>query len=210
MHINKLIVNYVTKFIKNQSITLPLLVIVFGLLMFWFDAAPTDFLTVLLCLSLMGYLFHLKANPEPPIISFLNTPEHFKLPEYKTMGASGMDVYYVKNDTIEVNPLERVLIPTGLFISIPEGYELQVRPRSGLAWEKGITVLNSPGTIDCDYTGEIKIILVNHSKVPFSVSYMDSIAQLVLCKVEKAKFDIVDVLPPTKRGDGGFGHTNKL
>ena len=148
MDINKLIKNIMLKWFKNQALSLPIIIIVAALAMFWMDATGVNFLSALLSLVIIAYLFYLKDNPEPKVLTFVDTPEYFKLPEYKTAQASGMDVYYVKDARIEINPGDRALIPTGLFVDIPEGYELQARPRSGLAWNDGITVLNSPGTID--------------------------------------------------------------
>jgi dUTP pyrophosphatase len=131
------------------------------------------------------------------------------LPAYATEGSSGMDLRanLEKNQTIQ--PLERVLIPTGLFIALPPGYEAQIRPRSGLAIKQGITCLNTPGTIDADYRGEIKVILINLSQEPQVIQHGDRIAQMVIQKVEKATFSIADELETTERNAGGFGHTGK-
>jgi len=129
-----------------------------------------------------------------------------KLPEYKSEGSVGMDLY-AYNDYEEINPGEIKLIDTGLFIEIPEGYEAQVRPRSGLALNHGITVLNTPGTIDWDYRGEIKVILINLGRQKFIVRKNDRIAQMVVMKTERAVWKSVDELNETKRSSGGFGHT---
>ncbi len=129
------------------------------------------------------------------------------LPQYISDGAAGMDLYaYVEDDTI-IEPGKIELIPTGYAVKIPEGYEIQIRSRSGLALKNGIIVLNSPGTIDSDYTGEIKIILINLGKRDFIIKKYDRIAQMILNKVEKIQFVCTDTLPVTKRGNGGFGHT---
>lgn len=131
------------------------------------------------------------------------------LPEYKTSGSSGMDVRAAVESEIILESGSVGLIPTNLSVEIPEGYELQVRPRSGLAAKHGIGVLNSPGTIDEDYRGEVKIILFNFSKVPFTIFRGDRIAQLILSKVYKAEIVESDSLSDSERGSGGFGHTGK-
>jgi dUTP pyrophosphatase len=130
------------------------------------------------------------------------------LPAYATSGSSGMDVKAdLVNQQVILQPMERKLIPTGLFIEIPEGFEAQVRPRSGMAIQKGITCLNTPGTIDADYRGEIKIILINLSSEEQVIQHGDRIAQLVIQKIEKATWNQVDQLEVTQRNTGGFGHT---
>ena len=135
--------------------------------------------------------------------------KNIKLPAYKTSGSSGMDeMAYIKNRTT-IKPGETAIIPTGITLGIPKNYEIQIRPRSGLAAKKGISVLNTPGTIDSDYRGEIKIILINLSKKSFVVKSGDRIAQMVLCPVMKAKFKEIKNLSKTKRGKGGFGSTGK-
>ena len=135
--------------------------------------------------------------------------KNIKLPNYKTSGSSGMDlVAYIKNKII-INPGKSVMIPTGIAVAIPNNYEIQIRPRSGLAAKKGISVLNTPGTVDADYRGEIKIILINLSKKLFVVKSGDRIAQMILCPVAKGKFKEVKKLPRTIRGKGGFGSTGK-
>jgi len=129
------------------------------------------------------------------------------LPNYETINSSGLDLKAFIEEEIVLKPLERTLVPTGIFISIPSGYEAQVRPRSGLAAKHGITVLNSPGTIDADYRGEIKVILINLSNSEFVIKSGERICQLVFTKVEQINWFIVDTLDETIRGSGGFGHT---
>lgn len=129
------------------------------------------------------------------------------LPEYETAGSAGMDMRASLAEPVMIKPLQRVLIPTGLFIELPDGYEAQVRPRSGLAIKKGLSVLNSPGTIDSDYRGEIKVILINLSNESVIVNTGERIAQLVIAKYEKAEFTEVNDLSGSERGTGGFGHT---
>ena len=130
-----------------------------------------------------------------------------ELPKYETLLSAGMDVRANLTIPIELKPLERKLIPTGLFLEIQPGFECQVRPRSGLAFKKGITVLNSPGTIDADYRGEVGVILINLSNETFTVEHGERIAQLVFAKVEQIKFQQVSILTETQRGEGGFGST---
>ncbi|MDL2239428.1 dUTP diphosphatase, partial [Bacteroidales bacterium OttesenSCG-928-L14] len=129
------------------------------------------------------------------------------LPEYETEFSAGMDLRANLESPISLEPLERTLIPTGLFISLPKGFEAQVRPRSGLAIKKGITVLNSPGTIDADYRGEICVIIINLSKETFVINDGDRIAQMIISKHERADWNLVDNLDETSRGEGGFGST---
>ena len=129
------------------------------------------------------------------------------LPAYATAQSAGMDLRANIPESFTLQPLERRLIPTGLYIALPEGYEAQVRPRSGLALKKGITLLNTPGTIDADYRGEIGVILVNLSTEPFTITDGDRIAQLVIARYEQAQWQEVDTLDSTERGAGGFGHT---
>ncbi len=131
------------------------------------------------------------------------------LPAYATPGSSGMDIRASLELACQLEPFERVLVPTGLFIELPEGYEAQIRPRSGLAIKQGITCLNSPGTIDADYRGEIKIILINLSGEKQVVEHGDRIAQMIFQKVEKAGWEEVQLLESTQRNQGGFGHTGK-
>jgi len=132
-----------------------------------------------------------------------------ELPSYSTTHSAGMDLRAFLSEDIVLKPMERKLIPTGLFIEIPEGYEAQIRPRSGLALKKGITVLNTPGTIDADYRGEIGIILVNLSQEDFVISNGERICQMVVARHEKVTWEISDMLEETNRGEGGFGHTGK-
>lgn len=131
------------------------------------------------------------------------------LPEYQTKSSAGLDLRANLQSPILLEPNERILVPTGLFMDIEQGYEGQIRPRSGLALKSGITVINSPGTIDSDYRGEIGVILINHSKGNFLIKNGDRIAQIVFSKVEQAEFESVLILTETERGDGGFGHTGK-
>ena len=131
------------------------------------------------------------------------------LPEYATQGSAGMDIRAHLNAPVYLNPLERKLIGTGLFIELPKGYEGQVRPRSGLAIKYGLTCLNSPGTIDADYRGEVKVILINLSQEIQVVQPGDRIAQLVIHEVQRAKWKQVEIIEETERNDGGFGHTGK-
>ena len=131
----------------------------------------------------------------------------FEIPRYATPGASGMDLRANLSDSLVLNSMERRLIPTGIRLEIPEGYEGQIRPRSGLALKQGLTCLNSPGTIDSDYRGEINVLLVNLSGAPQTIQPGDRIAQLVFCPVAKASLQISDQLKTTERGEGGFGHT---
>ena len=132
-----------------------------------------------------------------------------ELPKYKTEGSSGMDLMALIENPITIKPQNSALIPTGLSIAIPEDTEVQIRPRSGLAAKLSISVLNTPGTIDSDYRGEIKIILFNHGKEEFTVNNNDRIAQMILMPVLKAEFEEVEELPKTIRGSGGFGSTGK-
>ena len=137
------------------------------------------------------------------VINKSNNP----IPEYTTPLSAGMDLRASLEESISVDAFNSRLIPTGLYIELPEGYEAQVRPRSGLALKYQITVLNSPGTIDADYRGEIGVILINHSDTPFIIEPGDRIAQLVFNKIEQAEFIEVEELSKTERGKGGFGHT---
>jgi dUTP pyrophosphatase len=141
-------------------------------------------------------------------IRVINQSRH-PLPEYATAGSSGLDLRANLESPVVLNSLDRQLIPTGLFMEIPEGFEAQVRPRSGLAIKQGLTCLNSPGTIDADYRGEIKIILINLSREPQQVNDGDRIAQLVFQKVEKVNLVSVSELTSSERAEGGFGHTGK-
>jgi len=129
------------------------------------------------------------------------------LPEYATYGSAGMDIRAAVEETATLSPGERALIPTGISIALPHGFEAQIRPRSGLAFKYGIMLVNSPGTIDSDYRGEIKIILYNSGKKPFRIKRGDRIAQMIIASYNRAKLIPTDTLPETDRGPGGFGHT---
>tara|TARA_B100000029_G_scaffold81604_1_gene72540 strand:- start:2739 stop:3176 length:438 start_codon:yes stop_codon:yes gene_type:complete len=135
--------------------------------------------------------------------------KNVELPEYKTSGSSGMDLAANNKKKITIYPNQIAVIPTGIVVAIPKNFEIQIRPRSGLAAKKGISVLNTPGTIDSDYRGEIKVILINLSKKSFVVNFGDRIAQMILCPVAKGKLKIVKKLPKSIRGRGGFGSTGK-
>lgn len=130
-----------------------------------------------------------------------------QLPAYATELSAGMDLRANIDESITLNPMERRIIPTGLYMALPPGYEAQVRPRSGLAFKHGITVLNSPGTIDADYRGEIGVLLVNLSNEPFVITEGERIAQMVIARHEQGRFEVVDELDQTERGEGGYGHT---
>ncbi|MBR6371383.1 MAG: dUTP diphosphatase [Bacteroidaceae bacterium] len=132
---------------------------------------------------------------------------HHPLPEYATLLSAGMDIRANLDESVVLKPQERRLIPTGLFIALPDGYEAQVRPRSGLAIKKGVTVLNSPGTIDADYRGEICVILINLSQEDFVINDGDRIAQMIIARYEKIEWSNVSILGETERGSGGFGHS---
>ncbi len=142
-------------------------------------------------------------------VKIVNQSAH-SLPAYATMGSSGMDIRANIAEPIVLQPLERTLVPTGLFIEIPEGYEAQIRPRSGLAIKQGLTCLNTPGTIDADYRGEIKVILINLSNERQIIQNGDRIAQMVIQKVELINWVPVESLNETERAAGGFGHTGKM
>ncbi len=142
-------------------------------------------------------------------IKIVNTSDN-QIPEYATSGSSGLDLRASLSDPIVLKPLERRMVPTGLFLEIPEGYEVQVRPRSGMAIKHGITCLNSPGTVDSDYRGEIKIILINLSAEEHTIMNGDRIAQMVVAKVETAFLRPSLKLEKTVRGEGGFGHTGHV
>lgn len=134
---------------------------------------------------------------------------HHPLPEYATLQSAGMDIRANLDEPIVLQPMQRCLVPTGLYIALPAGTEAQIRPRSGLALKKGITVLNSPGTIDADYRGEIGIILINLSQEPFVIQDGERIAQMVIARYEQACWKPVDSLEETERGEGGFGHSGQ-
>jgi dUTP pyrophosphatase len=139
-------------------------------------------------------------------IKVVNKSKH-PLPEYATEYSAGLDLRANIDSPIELKPLERQLIPTGLFIELHKGFEAQIRPRSGLAFKNGITVLNSPGTIDADYRGELKVLLVNLSNTPFMINDGERIAQMVIAKHEQISWEEVSTIDNTERGSGGFGHT---
>jgi dUTP pyrophosphatase len=142
------------------------------------------------------------------IIKIINNSSN-TLPAYETLGSSGMDLRANLEEPVKLQPMQRALISTGLFIELPLGYEAQVRPRSGLAIKHGITCLNSPGTVDSDYRGELKIILINLSDEVFTIQHGERIAQIIIQPVVKAELEVVKVLNESKRGEGGFGHTGK-
>jgi dUTP pyrophosphatase len=141
-------------------------------------------------------------------IKVINQSKHI-LPEYATALAAGLDLKANLAEPIVLKPLQRQLIPTGLFIQLPESFEAQIRPRSGLAFKNGITVLNSPGTIDADYRGEVKVLLVNLSDAEFVINDGERIAQMVIAKHEQIKWEQVEILEESSRGEGGFGSTGK-
>ena len=141
-------------------------------------------------------------------INIINKSEH-PLPAYETAHAAGMDLRANLPETVTLAPMQRTLIPTGLFMELPVDFEAQIRPRSGLAFKHGITVLNSPGTIDADYRGEIKVLLINLSNEPFEIKHGERIAQMIIAKHETASWQVVDQLGETARGAGGYGSTGK-
>ncbi|MBO4590595.1 MAG: dUTP diphosphatase [Bacteroidaceae bacterium] len=139
-------------------------------------------------------------------VQIINRSKH-ALPSYATPLSAGMDLRANLEEPITLQPLQRCLVPTGLFIALPEGYEAQVRPRSGLAIKKGVTVLNSPGTVDADYRGEVCVVLVNLSSEPFVIEDGERVAQMIVAKHEQVEWEPVEILSDTERGAGGFGHT---
>jgi len=141
-------------------------------------------------------------------IRIINRSKH-DLPKYATKASAGVDLRANIDEVIQMQPMEKTIVPTGLFMEIPVGYEAQVRPRSGLAFKHGITVLNSPGTIDADYRGEIKVILINLSQEAFTIEDGERIAQMVIASHEQAEWEAVNTLELTERGSGGFGSTGK-
>ena len=143
-----------------------------------------------------------------PHIPIINRSKH-ALPAYETGQAAGMDLRANLEEPIQLDPLERAIVPTGLYMALPEGFEAQIRPRSGLAAKQGLTVLNSPGTIDADYRGEIKVILVNLSNSTVQIHDGDRVAQMVIARYEQAQWTAVETLDETMRGAGGFGSTGK-
>jgi dUTP pyrophosphatase len=140
------------------------------------------------------------------IIRIINRSKN-TLPAYETAHAAGMDLRADLESTVTLNPMERKLIPTGLHIELPEGFEAQIRPRSGLAFKHGVGIVNSPGTVDADYRGEIKVLLINFSGVPFEINTGDRIAQMIVARHEKVNWEEVEILNETSRGAGGYGHT---
>lgn len=141
-------------------------------------------------------------------VKIVNKSKH-ALPSYATLQSAGMDLRANLDSPIVLNPLERVLVPTGIHIALPNGYEAQIRSRSGMAAKHGITVLNTPGTIDADYRGEIKVILVNLSNEPFTIEDGERVCQMVVARYEQVSWKEVNALDETERGEGGFGHTGK-
>lgn len=141
-------------------------------------------------------------------VKIVNSSKH-ELPKYETIHSAGMDLRANIDNSIMLKPLERALVPTGLYFELPEGFEAQVRPRSGLAYKKGISVLNTPGTIDADYRGEVGVILINLSNEEFLIEDGERIAQVVISKHEHISWESVEILSDTERGAGGFGHTGK-
>ena len=152
-------------------------------------------------------------NTENPTIEFLRlnpkSDKDIPLPRYMTHHSSGMDICAAIEANLALDPGAIELIPTGFAVSIPEGFEAQIRPRSGLAIKHGISIINSPGTIDADYRGEISLIMINHSEQPFAIKRGDRLAQMVISRVYRADFEEVEVLDRTARDSGGFGHTGK-
>lgn len=147
-----------------------------------------------------------KLNDKTMKVQIINKSKH-SLPQYATSSSAGMDLRANLDNPIVLKPLQRCLVPTGLYIALPEGFEAQIRPRSGLALKKGITLLNTPGTIDADYRGEIGIIVINLSAEDFIIEDGERIAQMVIARYEQAEWQEVEVLEDTERGAGGFGHT---
>lgn len=139
-------------------------------------------------------------------VNIINQSQH-PLPKYQTASSAGMDLHANLTEPLVLEPQARMLVPTGLFIELPEGYEAQVRPRSGLALKHGITVLNSPGTIDADYRGEIKVLLINHGQAPFTIQNGERIAQMVIAQHATVQWNETQTLSNTERGDGGYGST---
>ena len=142
-------------------------------------------------------------------VKIINQSKH-PLPSYQTEHSAGMDLRANLETSLTLQPLQRVLVPTGLFMELPEGYEAQIRPRSGLAFKHGLTVLNSPGTIDADYRGEIKVLLINLSDTPFIVENGERIAQMIVAPYQQVRWQLAEELTDTTRGAGGYGSTGKL
>lgn len=152
-----------------------------------------------------------KIVPETLRVAIQRMPgqEDMDLPRYMTTAAAGMDLHAAVESDIVIHPGQRCLLPTGIAVALPEGFEAQIRPRSGLAVKYGVTLLNAPGTIDADYRGEIKIIVINHGGEPFTVRRGDRVAQMVIQRVVNVTWDVSEYLDCTARGQGGFGHTNR-
>ena len=163
---------------------------------------------MMICLPNLENYNDQSSSMEPIQVKIVNRSSN-ELPSYATTGSSGMDIRAFLDAPKSMVPFERALIPTGIFIELPQGYEVQVRPRSGLAIRQGITCLNTPGTIDADYRGEIQIILINLSQEEQVIQPGDRIAQMILQKVEKVEWKLVEELETTERNAGGFGHTGK-
>jgi len=142
------------------------------------------------------------------MVKIVNSSGH-PLPAYETSGAAGMDLRAVLDAPIVLEPMQRTLVPTGIFIELPIGFEAQIRPRSGLAFKHGITVLNTPGTIDADYRGEVKVLLVNLSSQPFAINHGERVAQMVVASHAQVSWSVTDELGDSKRGAGGFGSTGR-
>ncbi|MEM6264134.1 MAG: dUTP diphosphatase [Bacteroidota bacterium] len=139
-------------------------------------------------------------------VAIKNTSDN-PVPAYATIDSAGVDLYANNPAPISLDPMQRVIVPTGVYIALPQGYEVQVRPRSGLAFKHGLTLVNTPGTIDADYRGEIGVLMINFGEEPFEIQKGMRIAQMVLAKYERIGWEEVEELPPTARGEGGFGHT---
>lgn len=156
----------------------------------------------------MNAILKINHNTSTMKINIINKSEH-PLPQYETAHAAGMDMRAFIGEEIVIKPMQRMLVPTGLHIELPVGYEAQIRPRSGLAYKHGISIVNSPGTIDADYRGEIKVLLINFSDTDFVVNNGDRIAQMVIAKHETVIWENAEALSDTARGEGGYGHTGK-
>lgn len=160
-------------------------------------------------MSIITIFAKILKNKERNMVLKVINKSNNALPQYETLLSAGMDLRAYMSEDITLQPMQRILVPTGLFIELEEGYEAQIRPRSGLAFKNGITVLNSPGTIDADYRGEIKVLLINLSDKEFVIKSGERIAQMIITQYTKAQIIEVDTLSDTIRGEGGFGHTGK-
>ncbi len=160
-------------------------------------------------MSIITIFAKILKNKERNMVLKVINKSNNALPQYETLLSAGMDLRAYISEDITLQPMQRILVPTGLFIELEEGYEAQIRPRSGLAFKNGITVLNSPGTIDADYRGEIKVLLINLSDKEFVIKSGERIAQMIITQYTKAQIIEVDTLSDTIRGEGGFGHTGK-